>query len=69
MSDRERVPSVADAIAAYPDLVDVRVKAEREETIDAVREGLADVASGRMKSARSTLKAVAKKYGILADRM
>ena len=50
--------------AAYQKLVEAAVKAERDETIAAIREGLADVEAGRTKPARSALKALAKKYGI-----
>lgn len=50
--------------AAYQKLVEAASKSERDETIAAIREGLADVAAGRTKSARSVLKALAKKHGI-----
>jgi len=50
--------------AAYQKLVEAAAKAEREETIAAIREGLEDVRAGRTKPARSALKALAKKYGI-----
>jgi len=50
--------------AAYQRLADAASKIEREETIAAIREGLADVAAGRTKPARTALKALAKKYGI-----
>ncbi len=50
--------------AAYQKLLDAAAKAEREETIAAVREGLADVKAGRTKPARETLVKLAKKYGI-----
>jgi prevent-host-death family protein len=50
--------------AAYQRVADAAAKAEREETIAAIREGLADVAAGRTKPARTVLKALAKKYGI-----
>jgi prevent-host-death family protein len=49
---------------AYQKLLDVAAKAEREETVAAIREGLADVKAGRTKPARAALKALAKKYGI-----
>lgn len=49
---------------AYQRLVDAAAKADREEVIAAVREGLADVAACRTKPARAALKAIAKKYGI-----
>lgn len=50
--------------AAYQKLVDAAAKAERDETIAAIREGLADVEAGRTKLARPALKALATKYGI-----
>ena len=50
--------------AAYQRLVDLAAKADREEAVAAVREGLADAESGRVKPARKALKALAKKYGI-----
>lgn len=50
--------------AAYQKLVEAATKAEREETVAAIREGLADVAAGRTKPARAALKALAKKHGI-----
>lgn len=52
---------------AYQKLVEAAAKADREETIAAIREGLADVAAGRTKPARAALKTLAKKYGIPAD--
>ena len=42
-------------------------KANRDELIAAIREGLADVTAGRVKPARTALKALAKKYGIQHD--
>jgi prevent-host-death family protein len=51
--------------AAYQRLVEAAAKADREEPIAAVREGLADVKAGRTKPARAALKALAKKYGIV----
>lgn len=50
--------------AAYQKLVEAAARAEREETIAAIKEGLADVQSGRSKPAATALKALAKKYGI-----
>ncbi len=50
--------------AAYQKLVEAAAKREREETISAIREGLADVEAGRTKPARQVLRALAKKYGI-----
>ena len=50
--------------AAYQRLVEAAAKAERGETISAIRKGLADVEAGRTKPARQALKTLAKKYGI-----
>lgn len=50
--------------AAYQRLVERAALAEREETIAAIREGLADVEAGRTKPARSALRTLAKKYGL-----
>lgn len=50
--------------AAYQKLVEAALKAEREETIAAIREGIADMKAGRSKPARAVLKALATKYGI-----
>src|SRR5689334_6822783 len=50
--------------AAYQRLLDSAAKAEREDTISAIREGLADVTAGRTKPARTALAKLAKKYGI-----
>jgi prevent-host-death family protein len=50
--------------AAYQKLIDAAAKVEREETVAAIREGLADVKAGRTKPARAALKALAKKYGL-----
>ena len=52
---------------AYQKLVDSATRAEREETIAAIREGLADVKAGRVKPARAVLGRLAKKYGISAE--
>ncbi len=52
--------------AAYQRLVEAAARTDREETVAAIREGLADVAAGRTKKARVALKALAKKYGIPA---
>src|SRR5271155_5362656 len=49
---------------AYQKLVEAAAKADREETVAAIREGLADVAAKRTKPARAALKSLAKKYGI-----
>lgn len=50
--------------AAYARLVEAATRAERDETIALIREGLADVKSRRTKPARAVLKSLAKKYGI-----
>jgi prevent-host-death family protein len=52
--------------AAYQKLVDAAAKADHDETVAAIRAGLADVAAGRTKPARAALNALAKKYGISA---
>ncbi|MEX1231428.1 MAG: type II toxin-antitoxin system Phd/YefM family antitoxin [Planctomycetaceae bacterium] len=52
--------------AAYQRLVELAAKAEREELIVAIREGLDDVKAGRAKPAREALDALAKKFGIAA---
>jgi prevent-host-death family protein len=49
---------------AYQKLVDAAAKVERDETLAAIREGLADMKAGRSKPARATLKSLARKYGI-----
>jgi predicted transcriptional regulator len=51
-------------VAADQRLADLAALADREETIAAVREGLADVEAGRTKLARAASRALAKKYGI-----
>lgn len=53
--------------AAYQQLVERAARADREETIAAIRAGLADVEAGRVKPARKALVALAKKYGIPAS--
>lgn len=50
--------------AAYQRLVDLAAKADRNETIAAIREGLSDVSANRVKPARKALQALAKKYGM-----
>ncbi|HEY3966769.1 MAG TPA: type II toxin-antitoxin system Phd/YefM family antitoxin [Planctomycetaceae bacterium] len=50
--------------AAYQKLVETAARSDREETIAAIREGLADVKAGRTKPARAALKSLGKKYGI-----
>ncbi len=54
--------------AAYQKLLDAAAKADREETIAALRIGLADVAAGRTKPAKTVLAALAKKYGVSSGR-
>ncbi len=50
--------------AAYQRLVERAAQADRNEAIAAIREGLADVETGRVKPARQALEALAKKYGL-----
>src|SRR5580693_8738916 len=50
--------------AAYQKLVEAAAKADHDETIAAIKDGLADVAAKRTKPARAALKALATKYGI-----
>jgi prevent-host-death family protein len=50
--------------AAYQQLVERAERADRAEAVAAIREGLADVAAGRVKPARQALEALAKKYGL-----
>ena len=45
-------------------LLEMAVKIDREETVSAIRAGLADVEAKRTKPARTTLNRLAKKYGI-----
>lgn len=49
---------------AYQKLVEAAAKADHEETVAAIREGLADLDAGRTKPAKATIKSLAKKYGI-----
>ncbi len=49
---------------AYQKLVEAASKADRDETVAAIKAGLADVAAKRTRPARAALKALAKKYGI-----
>jgi predicted transcriptional regulator len=44
--------------------VELAARADREETVAVIREGLADAEAGRVKPARKALKALAKKYEI-----
>ena len=50
--------------AAYQKLVEAVARADREETVAAIRAGLADVDAKRTRAARAALQALAKKYGI-----
>lgn len=50
--------------AAYQKLVELAARADRDEAVQAIREGLADAEAGRVKPARKALKALARKYGI-----
>lgn len=50
--------------AAYQRLVELAGRADREEAVAAIREGLADAEAGRIKPARKALRTLAKKYGI-----
>ncbi|MEY4179790.1 MAG: hypothetical protein RLY70_3364 [Planctomycetota bacterium] len=49
---------------AYQRLVERAAKADREESVAAIREGLADAEAGRVKPARKALKTLARKFGI-----
>ena len=55
---------VVQDLAAYQRLVDVATRAERNETMAAIRAGLADAETGRVKPAKVALKALAYKYGL-----
>jgi prevent-host-death family protein len=55
---------VVQDVAGYQRLVELAAKADREETVAAIREGLADVEAGRTKPARAALRNLAKKYGL-----
>jgi PHD/YefM family antitoxin component YafN of YafNO toxin-antitoxin module len=59
-----RAEVVVQDAGAYQKLVDAAAKCDRDETIAAIREGLADVKAGRTKPAKAALEALAKKYGI-----
>jgi predicted transcriptional regulator len=50
--------------AAYQRLVELAARADREEAVAAIREGLADAQAGRVKPARKALNARAKKHGL-----
>lgn len=51
---------------AYQRLLDLAARADREEMMAAIRDGLADADAGRVKPARKALKTLARKYGIPA---
>jgi len=55
---------VAQDAAAYQKLVEAAAKADREEVVAAIREGLSDVKAGRSKPVRAALRRLARKYGI-----
>lgn len=50
--------------AAYQKLVETAARARHEETVEAIREGLADVAAGRTRGAKAALRALAMKHRI-----
>ncbi|TWT29837.1 type II toxin-antitoxin system Phd/YefM family antitoxin [Blastopirellula retiformator] len=50
--------------AAYQRLVELAARADQQETLAAIRTGLADAEAGRVKPAREALKELAKKFGI-----
>jgi prevent-host-death family protein len=50
--------------AAYQRLVELAARADREEAVAAIRQGLADAHSGRVKPARKALETLARKYGL-----
>jgi predicted transcriptional regulator len=50
--------------AACQRLLSLAAKADREEAVAAIREGLADAEAGLVKPARKALKVLAKRYGI-----
>ncbi len=54
--------------AAYQTLMAAAARVEREETLAAIREGLADVKGGRTKPARAALAKIAKKFGVSMDK-
>ncbi len=62
-----RAEVVVQDAAAYRRLVQRAAQVERDQTVAAIREALADVEAGRTKPARQTLKALAKKHGIPVD--
>ena len=50
--------------AAYQRLVEAAARADREETVAAIRAGLADVEAKRTTPARAALRTRANKYGV-----
>lgn len=50
--------------AAYQKLLDAAMQAEREDTLAAIREGLADAQAGRTRPALAALNRLARKYGL-----
>ena len=54
---------VQDAVA-WQRLLDRAARVDLAETVEAILEGLADSAAGRVKPARKALQALARKYGI-----
>jgi predicted transcriptional regulator len=62
---KKLAPKVFDA---YQALVEAVIRADHEETIKAVQAGLADVDAGRTKTARSAVRALARKYGFKINR-
>jgi len=61
---RGKAQVVVKDAGAYQRLLDLAAKVNREETVTAIRAGLADVTAGRTKPARAALKSLAKKHGI-----
>jgi PHD/YefM family antitoxin component YafN of YafNO toxin-antitoxin module len=49
---------------AYQEMRYWAAKAEREATIAAIKEGLADVEAGRMRPAKDVIREVARKFGL-----
>lgn len=50
--------------AAYQQLVEAAARADRAETVQAIRAGLTDVKAGRTKPARAAIRALARKFGM-----
>ena len=55
--------------AAYQRLLELAAKAEREATIEALKEGMEDVKAGRVKPAREAIIALAKKHGLPVENL